>query len=371
MNLGEHVFETREEAPVRKNRPSIEALELAAESSRYTTSVDAEITLEERVSEQISKNKNNPQISEKPSPTVKEEITKSIDGNYIILEGRKVTSETVIVNPNETIVWTGNPRNFEVFDVDTSDLLPHIISSGGNTIPVYGRRGDINGKKVIEIIAGSRRRVCCITAEVSLLVTLLDCTDEEALSLTEDENTGRAETTFIATCRWHLSQFQSLKASNTTDGRRFSEADYAKLKGVHPVTIQDYLAIGAFPDEIIKCVTDPKSWSYRACKTLRKLKNKNNELVLNVSQNSEFTKANAFLKSIEAAFTAQEEPTHETPENVAEPIIEAKTNHFDVGPIKNAISIIKGKKTINICIDASLHPRLITQLESTIEDFAN
>lgn len=375
MKLDFEEFEKTQAPAQRPNKPSIEQLELAAKGARYQTSIDADTPIHERVSQELLKqrnvepNKEELNLSTDSNRDITSKVIENND-NYIILEGRQVKTETVVVNPNDTIVWAGNPRNFEVFDVDTSDLLPHIESSGGNTIPVFGRRTNTPDGPKIEIIAGSRRRRCCITAEVDLLVVLLDCDDKEALALTEDENSGRTETSFIANCRWHLSQFQHLKETQTTEEQRFTEANYAKIKGVHLTTIQDYLAIGAFPDEIVKCVTDQTSWSHRAGKALRKYRNKDKELVLDIATNQTFKKANAFIKAIEAAINGQpESEKNEKQEKVNQQPVDLK--HYNVGLQKEAITIAKDAEKIRIDIDAALHPRLIEDLENVIENFAN
>lgn len=86
----------------------------------------------------------------------------------------------------------GNPRNFGIKDI--SDLLPLIKETGGNSQAVDAR---MVGNK-IEVIAGSRRRECCIEAGFPLTVDIYeDMNDDDADYLAATENKGRKDINVI------------------------------------------------------------------------------------------------------------------------------------------------------------------------------
>ena len=222
------------------------------------------------------------------------------EGNtYIIIDGEELKLTSERVDPNKTIVWAGNPRLFEQGETNVEDLLPHIHHTKGNTMPAYGRKAVHDGEDVIEIIAGSRRRLACIRGGYDLLVNLIECNDSQALLLTEQENEGREGTTFIAGCRWHLAQYESIKTAMEEQGCKYTQEQYATSRNSNLTKIQDYFSFARFPDWLTRCVRDQSTLSYRSCNTLRKLLRTETDDLQRLCTENQFEKATQLIKQFQ------------------------------------------------------------------------
>ena len=217
---------------------------------------------------------------------------------FIVLNEREIPVESLKTNPSETIVWNGNPRLFESCEADIEDLLPLIHQTKGNTIPAFGRWTEIDGKKTIEIIAGSRRRLACIRAGYELLINIIECDDDEALLLTGIENKGREKTSFIADCRWHVSQFEAIQKRKRLHGEEYTQRNYANQQDVSLSTMGDYIAFGRFPRWLTDSISNQASISYRSCNEIRKLLKGDQEALKKKLEGKEYKTANALVKDL-------------------------------------------------------------------------
>lgn len=320
-------------------------LELAADHSTYSTEI-----------------KQSPKRPEGDNSASGKQTNSSANdnGNFLTLLGRKITIEaTTKVDPSSTLVWEGNPRNFEVHDLDTSDLWPLIETTQGNTIPVYGRYVTIDGLSKLQIIAGSRRRSCCIKGNFLLLVQIVDCSDEEAQQLAEQENKGRKNTSFIADCRMYLAQFNTLKEKAAEKNARYTQQMYASLLGINLTTLQDYLAFAKFPDWLILAVKQQDSWSYRSCNLIRKAYNANRAKTESLCRKDNYATVHSLIKAIEHV------PKQTS---LKDEVIEKR---FKVCGIKDAIVYTKCRKGTSIQISPMINQKLLNNIEDAIEAFAD
>jgi ParB/RepB/Spo0J family partition protein len=185
------------------------------------------------------------------------------DSGFIVVLGRKVDKTSLQVEPIKTQLWSGNPRNFSS-NVDVEDLLPQIKAAGTNTVPVYARYIQREGETIIEVIAGSRRRMATEKLSLPLTVDIIDINDDEAYFLAEMENNGRKDLDFIGSYRYLKFRFEALKASVGINVGKFAEK--------HALTRQhmsEIINIAELPDEILNSVQNPYSWTHRKLKALK------------------------------------------------------------------------------------------------------
>jgi ParB/RepB/Spo0J family partition protein len=183
---------------------------------------------------------------------------------FIYVCGRKVEKETISVDPNLTVLWQGNPRNFSAV-VDISDLVPKIKKASTNVVPVYARWVEVNGVKTLEVIAGSRRRAATIEAGVELTVDVVCIDDDGAVFLSESENDGRRDLDLVGNYRYLLSRFDALKGS-----QNITVADFAVMYSFDRSHMSQILNIARLPAEVLNCVEDPYTWSHRMLLSVKK-----------------------------------------------------------------------------------------------------
>lgn len=203
-----------------------------------------------------------------PSEIEKEELEKEkkleeIDDNGKIhkkLARKKLVGKRVIVKASETTLWEGNPRNFSR-DNDIEDLLPLIEKSGGNTQAVDAR---YNKDGNIEIIAGSRRRRCCIEAGLELVIDLYDdMTDADAMEIAEIENSGRKEVDIIGECDYLYDKFLKLKENDPA----MNVEIYSRMNSVDRTLMHLKFSVAKLPDWL-KDSSKNLKWSIRNLKAL-------------------------------------------------------------------------------------------------------
>tara|TARA_B100002049_G_C16084736_1_gene378815 strand:+ start:2006 stop:3424 length:1419 start_codon:yes stop_codon:yes gene_type:complete len=304
------------------------------------------------------------------------------EGNtYIIIDGEELKLTSERVNPKKTIVWAGNPRLFEQGETNIEDLLPHIHHTKGNTMPAYGRKAVHDGEDVIEIIAGSRRRLACIRGGYDLLVNLIECNDSQALLLTEQENEGREGTTFIAGCRWHLAQYESVKAAMEEQGGKYTQEQYATSRNSNLTKMQDYFSFARFPDWLTQCIRDQSTLSYRSCNTLRKLLRTETEDLQRVCTENQFEKATQLIKHFQKPTKKQLEvdksqdsvnttPKVETIEKIVEKRVEIPVPTIIEVPTETIIEVPVVKvveKRVEIPVEKIVEKRIEVPVEKIVE----
>jgi|GEM_PF-6848612 len=203
----------------------------------------------------------------KPSeaePKIQKELHKG-EGSAIEkrIPGKTLKGVRVVVPAEETTLFSGNPRNFEVDHEVLSALRDSIRAVGGNTQAVDARM--VNGK--VEVIAGSQRRMACIEENVPLVVDLYDdTTDDDAHFIAHVENHARSDISLAAQCRYFSARFQELQSVGDEKIERFA-ARYKLTYG----TMRDYLSFGALPNELMALVADQKLWRFKSLRRLRKV----------------------------------------------------------------------------------------------------
>lgn len=219
-----------------------------------------------------------------PSEIEKEELAKEkkleeINDNGKIqkkLARKKLIGKRVIIKASETTLWEGNPRNFSR-DNDIEDLLPLIEKSGGNTQAVDARLTD-NDK--VEIIAGSRRRRCCIEAGLDLVIDLYeDMTDADAMEIAEIENSGRKEVDIIGECDYLYDKYLKLKSKDPA----MNVEIYSRMNGVDRTLMHLKFSVAKLPDWL-KDSSKNLKWSIRNLKALTAINRQLEEMNINQEQ---------------------------------------------------------------------------------------
>lgn len=173
--------------------------------------------------------------------------------------GREVKTKRVRVEANITKLWEGNPRNFAKKKVD--NLLPLIQSTNGNTIPVFARY-DSTGD--IEIIAGSRRRECCIELNKLLSIDIIECSDQEADAIAFMENEGRLDVDSFSNGQFLLARFEMRKQKEPS----LTIEQFANSFSVTRETMNRYLSIGRLPESFKNVVADQETFKRNTCEKL-------------------------------------------------------------------------------------------------------
>lgn len=188
------------------------------------------------------------------------------------LPGRRAEGYQLLVDPNNTELWDGNPRNFER-EVDISELRELLKSSGGNTEAVTATK--LKGK--LTIIAGRRRRQGCIEESLDLLVNVYeDLTEEECHFIADTENRGREGLSQVAYCRYLAHRFDELAESPST---KVSVAEFAENYKIKRQAMQDKISVGRLPKFLLDSVTTLDSWGMRQLLAVRSLYKQLNEQV--------------------------------------------------------------------------------------------
>jgi ParB/RepB/Spo0J family partition protein len=263
---------------------------------------------------------------------------------------------TISINPSETRLWKGNPRNFS-FHSDLSLLVSLIKQTKGNVTPVVGRRlpvKDVNGIE-IEIIAGSRRRSSCIEACEELKVTLVDVDDEQAKLIAEAENKGRKDTDLFTDCRYIKSIYDEMKVADP----QLTVETFANLQVPKQTrqTMNDRLKLAVVPLWIQKPVQDPDAWSFR--KGLR-LKSVLNDKSLD-------------LEALEASLANQ---TFAKPDNLLTYIadfigIVKANNDIEITVNDQVVSISEQKSGMTKIVLPKGAGKLREEIEKLIRNFSN
>lgn len=265
-----------------------------------------------------------------------ESIEKLVPGGR--LSGRRLS----ITNADRTVLWDGNPRNLDR-DKDISDLLPLIRNSGGNTQPVDGRQLPDG---TIEIVAGSRRRACCIEAKLPLIVDVYEhMTDDLAHYVADLENRGRKDIGLIAECEYLSRRLEEVKKKVT--GITLSE--FAERYGMSRRSMARRLAVADLPDYLLATCHAIDGWSLRQADTLVQLFNDLSQHGVNDAQIEPAIRINTktvpnLLGALKGLMPRQgdDEPTTETL-SVAEGTIRIKQNKTGSMTI-----LVDGKVPVNI-----------------------
>ena len=192
--------------------------------------------------------------------------------------------------------WEGNPRMSESGAVENEELRNSLIQANGNTIPAFVWDNPETNKR--EVIAGSCRRRYCAEESLPFTYHLIKCSIETAFLLTETENHGRKDTSFIANCRWHLKEFTAISNSKLTAGERYTQHMYAVRHNINLTTIQDYFSFARFPSWLLAGVEDQHSISYRACNELRKMLAKDEATLRERVEGEKFRKVRDLLNAV-------------------------------------------------------------------------
>lgn len=220
--------------------------------------LDAETLQQAQNAKYGSERKDNKPLASSPEPV------SSNSGVIKPLPGRKAVGYQKLVDPNNTMLWEGNPRNFER-DVDISELRELLKSSGGNTEAVTATT--INGK--LTVIAGRSRRQGCIEESLQLLVDVFDdLTDEECHFIADMENRGRKDLSQVAYCRYLAHRFDGLSESPST---KVSVAEFAENYKIKRQAMQDKISVGRLPRFLFDSVTAMDSWGMRQLLAVRSL----------------------------------------------------------------------------------------------------
>ncbi|MCU4675594.1 ParB N-terminal domain-containing protein [Catenovulum sp. 2E275] len=166
----------------------------------------------------------------------------------------------IVKKASDTVLWEGNPRNFSR-DKDINDLLPLIEKSGGNTQAVDAR---INSEGKIEVIAGSRRRRCCIESGLELVIDLYEnMTDKDAQEIAEIENSGRKQVDAIGECDYLYDKYIKMKELDPT----LSVEVYSRMNNMDRTLMHLKFSVAKLPDWI-KDSSKNLDWSIRNLKAL-------------------------------------------------------------------------------------------------------
>lgn len=173
--------------------------------------------------------------------------------------GREVKTKRIRTEATNTKLWEGNPRNFANKKID--NLLPLIQSTNGNTIPVFAR---YNNAGDIEIIAGSRRRECCIELNKLLSIDIIECSDQEADAIAFMENEGRLDVDAFSNGQFLLARFNMRKRVEPT----LTIEQFANSFSITRETMNRYLSIGKLPHIFKDVVTQQESFKRNTCEKL-------------------------------------------------------------------------------------------------------
>lgn len=191
-------------------------------------------------------------------------ITKRIP--WKTLKGRRVT-----VRAFDTILWDGNPRNFqnpgngeEEHEVDVSDLLPKIKVTGGNSQAVDARM--VDGK--IQVIAGKRRRLSCGKLDLELTCDVYDdVSDEDATYIAKIENEGRKDIDLLTMSTYLHHRFKEQKEVNSN----LTIEAFASKFEMSERTMLDRFRLAKLPEWIKDSCVDRHSWTVRQANSLAAL----------------------------------------------------------------------------------------------------
>lgn len=242
----------------------------------------------------------------KQNSSLSKQVSNNDEYAYITVDGVKIPKKTISINPNKSKLWKGNPRNFSII-VDYSDLLPLIKKTKGNTQPVFARKlnvPDADGNQ-IEVIAGSRRRECCIELSLPLTVDLIDVNDEQAKIIADTENDGRKDTDLFTNCRYLKYTYEHLLKANP----KLNIHDFAQMqaKPVSRQIMNDRLKLAEIPLWIQKLVVDVDAWTLRKGNKLKsqlkQLENSIHEIKMRLEDKT-FNKPEKLIEFL-STFTAE------------------------------------------------------------------
>jgi len=198
-----------------------------------------------------------------PKETINTNNSEDAESIFIKLPtGKEAKSKRVKVDPNETTLFSGNPRINSQEKDEVARLTTLIKDTKGNAVPAWGRQ--VNGK--IEIIAGFRRRAACIQASEMLNVELFDdINEEEAYYLTELENSGRVDPDPVAMCLHYASRLDNANQIKRT----MTVEDFARQQGISRQKMQSRISVGRLPKELFNVIGKHTNWDYKNLDILR------------------------------------------------------------------------------------------------------
>lgn len=183
------------------------------------------------------------------------------------LPGRVAKGYQVRVSASSTVLWAGNPRNFES-DVDISDLKHLLAATNGNTEAVTARLKD--GK--LQIIAGKRRRMACLELDLPILANVFDdLSDDECHFVADIENRGRKDLTHIAYCQYLAQRYDELCEDPST---RVTIEEFGEKYQINRTTMQNKISTGRLPRFLFENVADMNMWGVRQSSSVLALYNK-------------------------------------------------------------------------------------------------
>lgn len=191
------------------------------------------------------------------------DLNESSEISVKLPSGKHVTSFRVLVDPNDTRMFEGNPRNNAQRKEDVAQLQALIEQTGGNVVPAWARTLPDG---TVQVIAGFRRRLACIQAGCMLLLDMfLDIDDDDAYFLTKLENSGRIDPDPVAMCQHYASRYDSKSIRD----QGVTMEEFGKQNGISRQKMQSRVSVGRMPKEIFNLIGAHIDWTYKALDELR------------------------------------------------------------------------------------------------------
>ncbi len=168
------------------------------------------------------------------------------------------------IDPEEIVVWSGNPRDQDLLEKDDFLDLIESIQAHGQLEPGLARR--IAGTKNLELVTGSRRlaAVRWLKAngypDIKYLVQIRDVSNEEAFRRADEENRTRSDVSPIERARSYAYAIEDLYNGDLTT--------LATKLGISKGFASKHLKVAAIPEEIWRAVPRIKEVSLIAAYTL-------------------------------------------------------------------------------------------------------
>ncbi|MBO9580450.1 MAG: ParB/RepB/Spo0J family partition protein [Sphingobium sp.] len=187
------------------------------------------------------------------------------------------------IQPDECVVWDGNPRDQPGLTVESCrSLIESIATEGGNRIPVLVRLNGAHAEKRYELLVGSRRRFAIDwlnhngRPELRLSALIVDLSDEEAFRLADIENRERADITELDRARSYqhaVDRFYGGVQSRMAEALNLSNSQLSRL-----------LALAQLPEEVVAAFATKDELRVRHSEVLTPLLRRDEAHVLIVTE---------------------------------------------------------------------------------------
>lgn len=167
------------------------------------------------------------------------------------------------VDPEDCVVWEGNPRIQGALTADDPDVRELIdsIKAEGQKDPVVARRLPAGSDKKFEIIAGSRRffAVSWLRAnnypDTKLILNIEDLNDEQAFRLTDSENRVRKDICFVERAMHYAAALEKYYAGH--------QVNMAERMGMSTTALSRFIKAARVPEAIWAAFPNIKDISLR------------------------------------------------------------------------------------------------------------